>query len=165
MVIAQRHVLVVRPCARWPLGPRVHSVRPVLGRGAQDDWSRFKNDKLRNIRLEPLVEMEGQGGDRATSTVAIAPHCDARSVPRVLALRITSFATFDCHPSSRWRAKTVIEFHRQTRSHCIACDAVGTSSPQPCAQTLSCPELWHSDASLDRATEDDALLRGNVPFP
>ena len=38
-----------------------------------------------------------------------------------------------------------------------------TPSPQPCAQALSWPELWHSDASLDRATEDDALLKGNVP--
>ena len=38
-----------------------------------------------------------------------------------------------------------------------------TPSPQPCAQTLSCPEFSHSEASLDRATEDDALLKGNVP--
>ena len=38
-----------------------------------------------------------------------------------------------------------------------------TPSPQPCAQTLPCPEFSHSEASLDRATEDDALLKGNVP--
>ena len=71
-------------------------------------------------------------------------------------------------------AKFLIEQHQETRSHRIATRQlkasgrrrkrrVDTPSPQPCAQILSWPELWHSDASLDRATEDDALLKGNVP--
>ena len=75
MVIAQWRVLVVRPCAPRPLGPRVHSVRPVLGREAQEVCF-SKIDKVRNIRLERLVEMEGQSSDRVSSSVAIAPHCD-----------------------------------------------------------------------------------------
>ena len=71
----------------------------------------------------------------------------------------------------------MIEQHQASRSHRMATGQlkaikasgrrrkrrVDTPSPQPCAQTLSCPELWHSEASLDRATEDDALLKGNVP--
>ena len=68
----------------------------------------------------------------------------------------------------------MIEQHQESRSHRMATGQlkaikasgrrrkrrVDTSSPR---QTLSWPELWHSDASLDRATEDDALLKGNVP--
>ena len=68
----------------------------------------------------------------------------------------------------------MIEQHQEWRSHRIATGQliasgrqrkrrVDTPSPQPCAQTLSCPEFSHSEASLDRATEDDALLKGNVP--
>ena len=90
--------------------------------------------------------------------------------------RFSKFAKFNCHPSSRWEAKWLIEQHQESRSHRIATRElqasgrrrkrrVDTPSPQPCAQTLSCPEFWHSEASLDRATEDDALLKGNVPFP
>ena len=81
MVIAQWRVLVVRPCAPWPLGPCVHSVRPVLGRGAQEGLSLLFSLcpqvlQVRQIQLPPLVEMGGQVVDRATSRVAIAPHCD-----------------------------------------------------------------------------------------
>ena len=88
--------------------------------------------------------------------------------------RFSNFAKFNCHPSSRKEAKWLIEQHQESRSHRIATGQlkasgsrrhrrVDTPSPQPCAQTLSCPELAHADASLDRATEDDALLKGNVP--
>ena len=88
--------------------------------------------------------------------------------------RFSTFARFDCNPSSRKEAKWLIEQHEQSRSHRIASGQlkasgsrrkrrVDTPSPQPCAQTLSCPDLWHSEASLDRATEDAALLKGNVP--
>ena len=68
----------------------------------------------------------------------------------------------------------MIEQHQEALSHRIATGQrkasgrrrkrrVDTPSTQPCAQTLSCPEFSHSEASLDRATEDDALLKGNVP--
>ena len=86
--------------------------------------------------------------------------------------RFSKFAKFECHPSSRKRAKWLIQQHGISRSHRIATgqlEAGGrrgkrrVDTPSPCAQTLSCPELWHSEASLDRATEDDALLKGNVP--
>ena len=88
--------------------------------------------------------------------------------------RFSKFAKFNCHPSSRWGAKWLIEQHEESRSHRIASGhlkvmcrprkrRVDTPSPQPCALTLSCPEFSHSEASLDRATEDDALLKGNVP--
>ena len=88
--------------------------------------------------------------------------------------RFSNFAKFHCHPSSRKEAKWMIEQHQESRSHRMATGQlkaikasgrrrkrrVDTPSPR---QTLSWPELWHSDASLDRATEDDALLKGNVP--
>ena len=66
----------------------------------------------------------------------------------------------------------MIEQHGGNRSHRIASGQLEASgrrrkrqvdTPSPCAQTLSCPEIWHSEASLERATEDDALLKGNVP--
>ena len=98
--------------------------------------------------------------------------------------RFSKFAKFECHPSSRGMAKWLIEQHGISRSHRIATGQlkasgteqlkasgrrrerrVDTPSPQPCAQTLSCPELSQSEASLDRATEDDALLKNNVPLP
>ena len=88
--------------------------------------------------------------------------------------RFSKFAKFECRPSSRGMAKWLIEQHAISRSHRIATGQVeasgrrrkrkvDTPSPQACALTLSCPEFSHSEASLDRATEDDALLKGNVP--
>ena len=64
----------------------------------------------------------------------------------------SKFAKFNCHPSSRWGAKWLIEQHQESRSHRIATGQrkasgrrrkrrVDTPSPHPCAQTLSCPEF------------------------
>ena len=59
--------------------------------------------------------------------------------------RFSKFAKFDCHPSSRWGAKWLIEQHQESRSHRIATRQlkasgrrrkrrVDTPSPQSCAQ-------------------------------
>ena len=88
--------------------------------------------------------------------------------------RFAKFARLSCNPASRKEAKWLLEQHQQTRSHRIASGQlkasgsrrkrrVDTPSPRPCAQTLSCPNFGHSEASLDRAAEDAALLKGNVP--
>ena len=66
--------------------------------------------------------------------------------------RFSNFAKFDCHPSSRREAKWLIKQHQGSRSHRIATRQlkasgrrrkrrVDTPSPQPCAQTLSCPDF------------------------
>ena len=82
--------------------------------------------------------------------------------------RFSRFARCEVLPSSRKEAKWLFEQHQQKRSHLIASSSrtkcrVDTLSQRPCAQTLSCPNIWPSEASLDRAKEDDALLKGNVP--
>ena len=112
----------------------------------------------------------------ALGCILCAQYCSAGRMKRTCSCysdrRFSKFAKFNCHPSSRWGAKWLIEQHQESRSHRIATQQrkasgrrrkrrVDTPSTQPCAQTLSCPELSHSEASLDRATEDDALLKGN----
>ena len=79
--------------------------------------------------------------------------------------RFSKFVKFQVSPTSSWRAMWLIEQHHQAQSHRIGCGIArrkrnrkrrGTTSPRPCAQslsfaqTLSCPELWPTEASLDR---------------